>query len=213
MRFLHIFLMTTLLLMVDAGEVAARPVSSVRVPLTICLANEAGVSQKTLLEVESRVTELFKESAIEVRWINSGSLSNHSLGHGSCNRLSYPDQLLVHWLPQATAAPGDVLGEAFLDQRDAGVIADLFLDHVRTVESETNVGFTSLLSYATAHEIAHLLLGANSHSTRGIMQGHFFEQNLMAIRHGSLTFERGEETRMHARLLGDALSPLPANGR
>ena len=213
MRFRHILLSTALVLQLGDAVANARPVSNVRVQLIICLSNEAGVSPKTVLEVESRVTELFQESAIEVRWINFGPSPMGSLKAGSCKRLSYPDQLLVHWIPQAKTVPIDVLGEAFLDQQDTGVIADLFLDHVRAVESQTNVGFTSLLSYATAHEIAHLLLGANSHSTRGIMQGHFFERDLMAVRRGSLTFERVEELRMHARLLGDLLQPLQINGR
>ena len=120
---------------------------------------------------------------------------------------------MIHWIPKARNAPSDVLGEAFLDEQDAGVIADLFLDHVQTVESQAKVGFANLLAYATAHEVGHLLLGVNSHSSRGIMHGHFHGQELGAIRSGALAFEHDEEVRMHSRLLGDPLPFLLVNGR
>ena len=191
----------------------ARPVSFVRVPLTICLTNEAGIPLDTVKAVETRVSLIFKESAIELRWLNTRSTANGPSSLLSCGRLSYPDRLMVHWLPKALRATPDVLGEAFLDEQDAGVIADLFLDHVRDVEAETKVGFTTLLAYVTAHEVGHLLLGANSHSAYGIMKGHFYGQNLVTMRHAALTFEREEEVRMHSRILGDPLPILPAKTR
>jgi hypothetical protein len=213
LNFLRSFLIPTSILILNCLPVGARPISRVKVPLTVCLTNEAEVAPKTVLEVESRVTAMFKESAIELRWINFSSLSARSTEPVTCGRLSYPGRLMVHWIPKAKTAPPAVLGEAFLDEQDAGVIADLFLDHVQAVESEIKVGLPTLLAYATAHEVGHLLLGANSHSTRGIMLGHFHGQNLPAIRNGSLTFERDEEERMHSRLMGDPLPSLLARGR
>lgn len=203
MKTLHILLLLPSVLLLTTSSAVARPTSPVRVPLTICLTNEAGVSPKQLTEVEGRITDIFKESAIKVRWLNSGSGPDITLTPTSCGSLSYPDQLMIHWIPKGRTVPPYVLGEAFLDEQETGVIADLFLDHVRSVESETKVGFVNLLAFATAHEIGHLLLGANSHSTRGIMQGHFYGQELAAIRHGGLTFERSEEERMHSRLLAE----------
>ena len=182
----------------------ARPISFVRVPLTICLTNEAEVPLNVVTEVESRVNAIFRESAIELHWVNSGTSQNGASTQVSCGHLSYPDRLMVHWIPRAQTATADVLGETFLDEQDAGVIADLFLDHVRTVESDTKVGLATLLAYVTAHEVGHLLLGTNSHSPRGIMQGHFYGQNLVTMRHSGLTFERSEEERMHCRLLAKA---------
>jgi len=120
---------------------------------------------------------------------------------------------MVHWIPKSQSTPQEVLGEAFLDEQDAGVKADVFIDHVEAVESEIKVGFPQLLACATSHEIGHLLLGINSHSPHGIMQPHFHGQDLAAIRRGSLGFERGEEQRIHSRLIGDPLPVLQAVGK
>ena len=202
MRILSTLFVLSSLSFLSNSSAMARPVSATSVPLTICLTNEAGVPLKAVIEVEARVAAIFKESAIELRWINAVSHSESSLSPISCGSLSYPSQLMIHWIPKARTAPLSVLGETFLDENDAGVIADLFLDHVRAVEAETKVGFVNLLSCATAHEIGHLLLGANSHSRRGIMQGHFYGQNLAAIRQGALAFETSEEERMHFKVQG-----------
>ena len=213
MKFLKGMFLFAVILSLGSSSVSARPISSIRVPLTVCLTNEAGVPWKTVLGVEARVTTIFKESAIDLRWLNYDPSLTTPGRPVSCGRLTYPDHLMIHWMRRARQAPSDVLGEAFLDEQDAGVIADLFLDHVQTVESETKVGFANLLAYATAHEIGHLLLGANSHSSRGIMHGHFHGQELGAIRSGALTFEHDEKVRMHSRLLGDPLPFLLVNGR
>ncbi len=213
MRFLKSLFLFAAILSLDPSSVSARPISSIRVPLTICLTNEAGVPWKTVFGVEARVTTVFRESAIELRWLNYDPSLNAPGRPTSCGHLTYPDHLMIHWIPRARNAPSDVLGEAFLDEQDAGVIADLFLDHVQTVESQAKVGFANLLAYATAHEVGHLLLGVNSHSSRGIMHGHFHGQELGAIRSGALAFEHDEEVRMHSRLLGDPLPFLLVNGR
>lgn len=210
MKYLTLF---TFLLVIHISPINARPVSSIRVPLTVCLTNEAGVDWKTVAAVETRVSAMFKESAVEIHWINYGAPMSDSSGPGSCGRIGYPRRLLVHWLPRARTAPSEVLGEAFLDEQGSGVIADLFLDHAQAVDSEAKVGLANLLAYATAHELGHLLLGAHSHSSMGIMQGYFHGQDLGGIRRGSLSFDRDQEERMHSRLMGDPLPVLMVNGR
>jgi hypothetical protein len=78
-----------------------------------------------------------------------------------------------------------------------------------------------------AHEIAHLLLGANSHSPNGLMRAHWNSQTIEELNHGLLGFNSAQSSVMMERLelardtandglvimagaTPSALSPLPA---
>jgi hypothetical protein len=63
------------------------------------------------------------------------------------------------------------LGEALIDaQARRGVLATIYLDRVEWMARAAGVAPHALLGRAIAHELGHLLLASNAHSTRGLMR-------------------------------------------
>jgi len=55
-----------------------------------------------------------------------------------------------------------------------------------------------------AHEIAHLLLGTNSHAAEGIMRAQWQRDELLSVSKGELLFTPRESQVMRARLFAVA---------
>ena len=64
----------------------------------------------------------------------------------------------------------------------------------------------SLLCHVAAHEIGHLLLGTNSHSTAGLMHAHWTAEELASAKVDGLVFLEKESRRMRAKLTGSLLA-------
>lgn len=64
-----------------------------------------------------------------------------------------------------------VLGEASIDLHErAGVLATIYVDRVERMAALSEADTASLLGRAIAHELGHLLLATNAHSSNGLMR-------------------------------------------
>jgi len=64
-----------------------------------------------------------------------------------------------------------VLGEASIDLHEqAGVLATIYVDRVERMAGLSEADSASLLGRAVAHELGHLLLATNAHSSSGLMR-------------------------------------------
>jgi uncharacterized protein (DUF2062 family) len=79
------------------------------------------------------------------------------------------------------------------------VYAAVFLGTIRNQASAAGVPVTVLLAYAAAHELGHLLLGANAHSRRGLMKATWERTDLIALSQKSLRFDREQCRRISER--------------
>jgi hypothetical protein len=61
------------------------------------------------------------------------------------------------------------LGQSFADS-EGGIYASVFFAPVQDQAAEANVPWVTVLAYAAAHEIGHLLLGTQAHTPRGVMK-------------------------------------------
>ncbi len=84
------------------------------------------------------------------------------------------------------------------------------MDPVEELHKSFSVGTANLLGQAAAHEIAHLLLGTNSHSTRGIMRAHWQRGDLVTADKGLLLFDQTEAETMRRRLAHGATTNAEA---
>jgi hypothetical protein len=92
------------------------------------------------------------------------------------------------------------MGQSVADQK-GGTYSSIFLERVQDAAAEANVPWDTVLAYAAAHEVGHLLLGSEAHTARGLMkacwgrddyeamnqhQFHFIDQqaHLLANRYG-----------------------------
>jgi hypothetical protein len=78
------------------------------------------------------------------------------------------------------------------------VLASVYYDYVAHLARSDNAEFEIpiILGCVIAHEIGHLLLGSNSHSVSGIMQGHWERGQIRQAMTGTLLF-----TQEQARLI------------
>ena len=61
------------------------------------------------------------------------------------------------------------LGQSFADHQ-GGTYGSVFLERVQDAAGEANIPWVTLLAYAVAHEVGHLLLGAEAHTAKGLMK-------------------------------------------
>jgi hypothetical protein len=64
---------------------------------------------------------------------------------------------------------------------DGGTFATVYLDLVEDEASEIDLPRIVVLSYAAAHEVGHLLLGADAHTSEGLMKAHWKTEDLQAM--------------------------------
>jgi hypothetical protein len=55
-------------------------------------------------------------------------------------------------------------------QAGAGTLATMFVDRVEWLASQAGADAATVLGFAIAHEIGHLLLGTNAHAASGLMR-------------------------------------------
>jgi hypothetical protein len=149
-----------------AADARENPATGGR-PLTILVLDYAGVADSSLDEMETLSTVLLARAGIGTQWV-------HCLGHGQGPRPALCDANLDAGLvllriqvtcPGKRTRVGDPLGAAVVESGYASV----FVSEIRQKADHNGLPFGSLMGYAAAHEIGHLLLGSG-HSALGIMQ-------------------------------------------
>ena len=191
----------------------AQSTLSERLPLTVCLINDAGLTDDLVAKVQARVDALFTTSGITIRWIRGGDPGRTVEERWACAHPEALQRVVIRWMKGGLLKSPNELGEAFVDASGKGVIADLFLDKVERIRAEREIDLTLLLAHLTAHELGHLLLGGEPHSVLGLMQAKVSEDSLTKMMQGNCTFSRVEQKKMHARVKRAELSAMLARNR
>lgn len=178
-----------LLLLIEAVGVTAwantRPS-----PLQIYVYNQAGVPQKFLLPAEQRTGSILRSAGVETRWLDCTAGTSRQ----DCAGLLPPETLVVHIIHDSQSLKGDIFGAAFLGLDGSGTYANVFYDRLRRFERDRKISPVVLLGCVLAHEIGHLL-GLKYHSSSGIMQAAWDEDQLRRAERGELLFSA--EDRAH----------------
>jgi hypothetical protein len=93
-----------------------------------------------------------------------------------------------------------ILGISYLASDGTGFQADIFYEGIEKLRHETFVDPAIILGHVAAHEIGHLLLGSNSHSSWGIMRAHWNMEELARANKGLLFFTKSQSRRMSEKL-------------
>jgi hypothetical protein len=97
---------------------------------------------------------------------------------------------------------GHVFGVALEDpQGDFGSHAWIFCDLLKDAAAQSGVNQSLLLGAVMAHELGHLLLSTDSHSTSGLMRANWSSEELLAIRQKALHFSSGETRRIQKAVM------------
>jgi hypothetical protein len=103
---------------------------------------------------------------------------------------------------------GRVLGDPKKEDTSYVCIFDEAVNEL--LMEEKNAKKALILGYAIAHEIAHILLRQNNHSSFGVMQANWDYRAVWRMNTGTLVFLRDESQRIRAEVEGRLCAPLPS---
>ena len=206
-----------LLWMASAGVSSARAdTGSQRRPtVRISVYNDAGLKPGTLLRAEELAAGIFRQAGIETEWKNCGAGEIIAQIGKPCGEAAYPARLVLRVSRRSRSLVPEAFGIAYLSEDGQGAYCDVFLGPMEELQMTHSVSLDALLGHVAAHEIAHLLLGAHSHSANGLMRAHWNSQSLEDLKHGILGFTLPQSSAMVERLefardtANDALVTMP----
>jgi hypothetical protein len=172
------------------AEIPANPVT-VRVYQTAPL--DPSVSAAAL----NVARETLASALVDVSWKPCGV----GPAVASCDRPPAGD--LVLRIVRSTAGRNDSqlpLGDALVDT-DSGtaVLATVYADRVARVAKAAGLQVDTLLGYAIAHELGHLLLASNAHNTRGLMRPIWRDGELRSEHSADWTFTAQEIAQLRVK--------------
>ena len=101
-------------------------------------------------------------------WLDAGAIAP------GCQRPPGVNEVILHVMTAADANAREhqhSLGSSLIDRGTAtGTIANVYADRISAMAGGVRADRVCLLGRVIAHEIGHLLMGTNRHSTRGLMR-------------------------------------------
>ena len=162
--------------------------------LRVIVMDDAG-SPQLVLSAERTASRVFRETGVVVDWVNCYLPSR-------CSTSMQPGTLAVRILSEPRSRPSEMFGVSVLGPDGRGAYADVFLAPIQRLrESTTEVSVSATLGAVMAHELGHLLLGSNAHSSQGIMQAHWQSEQLRDVGKGRMQFTPKEARRIRSKLL------------
>ena len=170
-------------------------------PAIVRVYNYAQVPDSMLHEAARGAAAIFDRAGLTSQWRicgirKSGSEAEDPMCEGipGANEFS----LRINKGPQTDAGlhqSSAVLGYAVILER-RGVVATVHSGRVLALASKSGVDAAALMSRVMAHEVGHLLLGTNEHTTRGLMRGDWKLNAWSMSEHSAWTFSSDEVLRI-----------------
>jgi hypothetical protein len=160
--------------------------------ITIGVYDYAHAGSEVLLKAERTTSEILGHAGVHLEWL-ACPISDTALSDPGCANLPGPSRITMHIM----ASPGklrarlndDVFGFAAAgEQGEFGCDAWVFYDRVKGASAEVKLSLPQILGSVIAHELGHLLLGANSHTLQGLMRAHWSRDQLLAADLSQLRF-------------------------
>jgi hypothetical protein len=161
--------------------------------------NDAKVPMGALVSAETTASGIFRAAGLNVEWVNCVGVGNQG-ATSSCRKAGYPTYLHLRIVARARNLPGATFGIAYLSADGSGCYSSVFLEPIAHLHATTGQEVVPVLGHVMAHEIAHLLLGTNSHATEGIMRAQWQRDELSSASRGELLFTSGQSQVMRQRL-------------
>ena len=159
--------------------------------IRVLVCDQAGLPRETLNEAQRLASLVFRETGIEVFWMDEGQWS---VAEADCVlRIHCCFDKLNTRLHRRTVAFAPAQGRHIT----------VFWDRIRTEAAAGSHPEALMLGHIIAHELGHLLLPPGYHSPHGIMQDRLNYEDWSRVRRMSnLFFSRKEVSQMRAALIG-----------
>ncbi len=144
--------------------------------LTVRVYNYAQASHVQLKQAEEEAGRILRRAGVETNWLDCPLDAAAFESHPACQQELGPTDLVLRVLPQAMAERmpfhHSKVGFAFVTKEGPrGSMLGVFYDRIRTQTRSDDTATSLGLGRAAAHEIGHMLLRTDAHSSRGIMRG------------------------------------------
>jgi hypothetical protein len=178
----------------------ASPDAPPMVRLKVSVFNDAVVAQPVLKAAEARAAAVLGEAGISLTWLDCGTPGRWRTELG-CQDVAFPTHLSVRLVAGRKAVSEETFGQSFLNDRGEGNYANVYLAQLSSSKAAGLIGEGDLLGLVVVHELGHLLLGKDSHSSEGLMRARWEAAELREAAKGNLLFAKGEAERMRVRYL------------
>jgi hypothetical protein len=180
--------------------------------LPIRVFNRANVAKADLARALKVASAIFEEAGIAVSWAE-GSAGDHEstaldfsangASNAACSSRRTGELHLALDLGPKTRVMTTTLGFA-LPCAKYGADASILVDRCEAVMQNTLASFAKILGHAIAHEIGHVLLGSNEHSSVGLMRARWDKADWQRVAAAHIPIAPADAVRMKA-------SPLMAD--
>jgi hypothetical protein len=140
----------------------------------------SGLNPAALHEFMKHTREILINSGVAVEVDLCGPAVSRS-----CENLNGSSKLVVIRVVPGSAAAGknslwQPLGLSYAGH-EGGTYASIFLKPAEEKANQVNLSPIDVLSYAATHEVGHLLLGDQAHTSRGLMKAHWEAEDYRAM--------------------------------
>jgi hypothetical protein len=167
--------------------------------LTICIHDDSVLNPKDLATAVSELGRILRSAGAEPGiYIYSKERRGTGCTHAPGVRRVFDLRIISGPASYVRDVRHPPLGRSIFDG-GRGLYAVIFLEPIRHQASAAGVPVTLVLAYVAAHEVGHLLLGANAHSPHGVMKAAWERTDLMALSQRSLHFDYEQRRRIAER--------------
>jgi hypothetical protein len=168
--------------------------------VSVSVYNDAGAPARVLVQAEDIATRVFEQAGVQVKWINCPVVAQGLPNAAVCRKAIFPNYFQQRIAPPRYGVSESSFGVSYLSSEGVGCYSYVFYERVAKQYRGNEQNAAVLLGHVMAHEIAHLLLGTNSHSASGIMRAHWYPQELASANKGLLLFTPDQARAMAERL-------------
>jgi len=190
-------------LLLPLSASTASPPSFSANSVSVSVYNDAGAPPDVLLQAENIATRIFEQAGVRVKWINCPVVAPGVQDTAICRKAFFPTYFQQRIVSPHPGLSASSFGVSYLSSDGIGCYSYVFYPRVAEQQRVNEQNGAVLLGHVMAHEIAHLLLGANSHSASGIMRAHWYAQELGSANKGELLFTPEQARVMTERLQGN----------
>jgi hypothetical protein len=166
----------------------------------VSIFNDAGIPESVLWQAAERAKTVLDKAGVSLTWLDCGT-PGHWRANLGCRNVAFPTHLSVRLVAGRKEVSEDTFGQSYLDERGEGNYANVYLAQLSSSKALGLMKEGDLLGYVVVHELGHLLLGKDSHSTAGLMRGRWEMTELQRAARGDLFFTPSETERIKARYL------------
>jgi hypothetical protein len=141
------------------------------------------------------ISTILRQAGIELNWVPCPRNADEIAEFPACTPELGPTDLILKLVPRFDMEKNGFNKSAFGLSLGRNII--ISCERLQDVAKNSEQTCEQILRLTVAHEIGHALLGANSHSSRGIMRPHWVPEDLQKESRQSVFFAEEQVQLIH----------------